>query len=59
MYTFVDSLYRARKLFASEVAMVSEGLQLTYAEVWSRCRPLAGALARLSVQPGDRVAQKK
>jgi hypothetical protein len=30
MYTFVDSLYRARKLFASEVAMVSEGLQLTY-----------------------------
>ena len=56
MYTFVDPLYRARQLFASEVAMVSEGLRLTYAEVWSRCRRLAGALARLSVQPGDRVA---
>ena len=56
MYTFVDPLYRARQLFASEVAMVSEGLRLTYAEVWSRCRRLAGALAQLGVQPGDRVA---
>ena len=56
MYTFVDPLYRARQLFASEVAMVSEGLRLTYAELWSRCRRLAGALAQLGVQPGDRVA---
>ena len=28
MYTFVDPLYRAQKLFASEVAMVSEGGRL-------------------------------
>ena len=56
MYTFVDSLYRAQKLFANDVAMVAGGVRLTYAETWSRCRRLAGALSRLGVQPGDRVA---
>jgi len=56
VYTFVDPLYRAQKLFASEVAMVSEGGRLTYAETWSRCRRLAGVLTRLGVEPGDRVA---
>src|SRR5262244_3933526 len=56
MHTFVDPLYRAQKLFANEVAMVSGGVRLTYAEMWSRCRRLAGALSRLDVQPGDRVA---
>jgi long-chain acyl-CoA synthetase len=56
MYTFVDPLYRAQKLFANDVAMVSEGVRLTYAETWSRCRCLAGALNRLGVPPGDRVA---
>src|SRR5262245_6553232 len=56
MYTFVDPLYRAQKLFANDVAMVSEGARLTYAETWSRCRRLAGGLTRLGVQPGDRVA---
>jgi len=54
--TFVDPLYRAQKLFASEIAMVCDGARLTYAETWSRCRRLAGALIRLGVQPGDRVA---
>jgi long-chain acyl-CoA synthetase len=56
MYTFVDPLGRARQLFASEVAMVSEGLRLTYADLWTRCRRLAGALTRLGIEPGDRVA---
>lgn len=56
MYTFVDPLYRAQKLFASEIATVCNGARLTYAETWSRCRRLAGALTRLGVQPGDRVA---
>jgi len=56
VYTFVDPLYRAQKQFASEVAMVSEGGRLTYAETWSRCRRLAGVLTRLGVEPGDRVA---
>ena len=56
MYTFVDPLDRAQRLFANDVAMVSGGVRLTYAETWSRCRRLAGALTRLGVQPGDRVA---
>ena len=36
MYTFVDPLYRAQKLFANDVAMISGRLRLTYAETWSR-----------------------
>jgi len=56
MPTFVDPLYRAHKLFANHVSMVSGDVRLTYAETWSRCRRLAGALAQLDVQPGDRVA---
>src|SRR5207245_9329025 len=56
MHTFVDPLSHAHKLFANRVAMVSGDVRLTYAETWSRCRRLAGALARLGVQPGDRVA---
>ena len=56
MHTFVDPLYRARTLFADAVSMVSEDVRLTYAETWSRCRRLAGALTRLGVEPGDRVA---
>ncbi|MEE8290972.1 MAG: AMP-binding protein, partial [Candidatus Tectomicrobia bacterium] len=56
MHTFVDPLYRAQKMFAHEVSMVCGNISLTYAETWSRCRRLAGALAQLGVQPGDRVA---
>jgi len=56
MHTFVDPLYRARTLFADAVSMVSGEVRLTYAETWSRCRRLAGALTRLGVEPGDRVA---
>jgi len=56
MHTFVDPLYRAHKLFANRVAMVCDDVRLTYAETWSRCRRLAGALTRLGVQPGERVA---
>jgi long-chain acyl-CoA synthetase len=56
MYTFVDPLFRAQRLFANDVAMISGGVRLTYAETWSRCRRLAGALNRLAIQPGDRVA---
>ena len=49
MHTFVDPLCRARKLFANQVAMVSGDVRLTYAETWSRCRRLAGALTPLGV----------
>src|SRR5438477_275801 len=56
MHTCVDPTCRAHKLFANRVAMVSGDVRLTYAETWSRCRRLAGALTRLGVQPGERVA---
>src|SRR4030095_8773379 len=56
MHTFVDPLSRAQKLFANRVAMVNGDVRLTYAETWSRCRRLAGALSQLGCQPGDRVA---
>src|SRR5262245_19066822 len=56
MYTFADPLERARKLFPNDVATVCEDVRLTYAETWSRCRRLAGALGKLGVEAGDRVA---
>ncbi|MGQ4809189.1 3-[(3aS,4S,7aS)-7a-methyl-1,5-dioxo-octahydro-1H-inden-4-yl]propanoyl:CoA ligase [Candidatus Entotheonellaceae bacterium PAL068K] len=56
MHTFVDPPYRAQKLFGYKVAMVCGNVRLTYAETWSRCRRLAGGLAKLGMQPGDRVA---
>jgi long-chain acyl-CoA synthetase len=56
MHTFVDPLSRAQKLFAHHISMASGDVRLTYAETWSRCRRLAGALTQLGVQLGDRVA---
>src|SRR5262245_30109356 len=56
MHTFVDPLSRAHRLFANRVAMVSGDLRLAYAETASRCCRLAGALTRLGVRPGDRIA---
>src|SRR5215471_4814911 len=56
MHTFVDPLARAHRLFANRVSMVSGDVRLTYTETWSRCRRLAGALTKLGVQPGERVA---
>ena len=56
MHTFVDPLYRAYKLFADHVSMINGEVRLTYAETWSRCCRLAGALTQLGVQSGERVA---
>lgn len=56
MHTFVDPLYRAQKMFPDKVAMVCDETRLTYAEMWSRCRRLAGGLQGLGLQFGDRVA---
>jgi long-chain acyl-CoA synthetase len=56
MHTFVDPLYRAHKLFANHISMINGEVRLTYAETWSRCCRLAGALTQLGVQSGERVA---
>lgn len=56
MHTFVDPLYRAQRLFANRVAVINGDVRLTYTEMWSRCRRLAGLLRQLGIQPGERVA---
>jgi fatty-acyl-CoA synthase len=56
MHTFVDPLYRAQRLFANRVAVINGDVHLTYMEMWSRCRRLAGLLMQLGIQPGERVA---
>lgn len=56
MHTFVDPLYRAQKMFPDKIAAVCGETRLSYAEMWLRCRRLAGGLRGLGLQFGDRVA---
>lgn len=56
MHTFIDPLYRAQKMFPHKTASVCGDIRLTYAETWRRCRQLAGVLAGLGMQAGDRIA---
>jgi long-chain acyl-CoA synthetase len=55
MYTFAAPLERALRIAADSCAVVSGERRLTYAELGSRCRRLAGALRQLGLAPGDRV----
>lgn len=54
--TPIRFLHRATELFASKVGVVSGARRFTYGEFGERCARLAGALLRLGLQPGDRVA---
>ena len=49
-------LDRAAWVFRDRVAIVDGGRSFTYAEFADRAHRLAGALQRIGVQPGDRVA---
>jgi len=49
-------LDRAGYVFRDRPAIVDGEVRLTYGTLADRCRRLAGGLARLGVQPGDRVA---
>jgi fatty-acyl-CoA synthase len=49
-------LDRAANVFPTTTAVVDGALRLTYAELRSRARRLAGGLAGLGVRTGDRVA---
>ena len=51
-----DALRRAAKLFGDDERVLDGATRLTYKEVLSRCRGVAGGLARLGVRRGDRVA---
>ena len=49
-------LRRATAIAPDAPAVSFEGVELTHAEVWGRCRRLAGGLHALGVGRGDRVA---
>jgi long-chain acyl-CoA synthetase len=54
--TMISPLRRAAQVAADRPAVTCGEAQLTYAEMWDRCRRLAGALRALGVEEGDRVA---
>src|SRR5215471_569944 len=54
--TPLDFARRTRRLHGSREAVVDGDLRLTYEEFFDRCDRWSGALARLGVRPGDRVA---
>ena len=49
-------LRRAMAIAPERPAVSFEGVELTYAAMWDRCRRLAGGLHALGVERGDRVA---
>ncbi|MBV9164668.1 MAG: AMP-binding protein [Solirubrobacterales bacterium] len=49
-------LRRCAFVCPERLAVVDRALKLTYGELWGRTRRLAGALGRLEVPPGGRVA---
>src|SRR4051794_40814893 len=55
MATMISPLRRAVQVAAERPAVVCGSTELTYAQMWERCRRLAGALRELGVQEGDRV----
>jgi long-chain acyl-CoA synthetase len=55
MATMLSPLRRAVQLAADRPAVTCGGTAVTYAEMWERCRRLAGALRGLGVEEGDRV----
>src|SRR3954471_18335536 len=55
MATMISPLRRAVQVAAERPAVVCGSTELTYAQMWHRCRRLAGALRALGLQEGDRV----
>ena len=51
-----DALRRAEKLYGHKLAVADGDTRFTYRELAARCRRLAGGLAAIGVEPGDRVA---
>src|SRR3954447_5249795 len=55
MATMISPLRRAVQVAAERPPVVCGSTELTYAQMWERCRRLAGALRDLGLQEGDRV----
>lgn len=56
MPTFVDPLKRALQIGADRTAVLCEGNETSYQDLWVRCRKLAGMVAAKGAVPGDRIA---
>ncbi len=56
MHTFADPIRTAVRLAADKVGVIDGDATFTFAELHDRCAKLAGALAGLGLNPGDRVA---
>jgi long-chain acyl-CoA synthetase len=56
MHTFADPLRRAVTVAPNSLAVVCGDTRLTYAQTFARCSRLAGALHRMGLVRGDRVA---
>jgi long-chain acyl-CoA synthetase len=55
MATMISPLRRATQVGAERPAVSCGDVSLTYAQMWERCRRLAGALRALGLHEGDRV----
>ncbi|MDJ0852509.1 MAG: AMP-binding protein [Myxococcota bacterium] len=56
MHTFAEPLAHARRLFGARTAVACGDDRFSYADLWTRCRRLAGALGEMGLESGDRVA---
>ncbi len=56
MNTMADPLNHAKRVFGDRIATVCGATRLRYADLWSRCRRLGGALDRIGISRGERVA---
>jgi len=56
MHTFADPIKAAVRLAADKVGVIDGDASFTFQALHDRCAKLAGALAGLGINPGDRVA---
>jgi long-chain acyl-CoA synthetase len=56
MATYLDPLRRAERCFGDRAALIDADRRLTYGDLAVRARRLAGAMGRLGIRAGDRVA---
>jgi long-chain acyl-CoA synthetase len=56
MYTMADPLNHAKRMWGQRTATVCGDIRHSYAQLWSRCRLLGGALEKLGIARGERVA---
>ncbi|MBW2426151.1 MAG: AMP-binding protein, partial [Deltaproteobacteria bacterium] len=56
MNTMADPLRHANRIASQKLAIVCGDVRLSFSDLWTRCRRLAGMLDRLGLAAGDRVA---